>query len=127
MIELPRAVRYFLAAIVGIASGLFFPGPGLLAPTGAVVVFVGVCVLLRCATALPTFVFACFIAAAPILFFAAGLSTHTPIGESVRKSIQGFASQLELVLAFCVVPFVVGGLMHYVLHRRSALNARLLP
>jgi len=122
MPALQRAVRLLLATIVGIVSGLFLPIPGWLAPTFAVIAFVAVCFLLRCALIWSTIVFALVVAAAPTLTFAVGLSSHNAVAESLGQAFEGFASHPQLLLMFLVAPIIVGGLLHFLLHRALSRN-----
>ena len=123
----PPAIRLLLATIVGTVSGLFLPVPGWLAPTVAVLAFVSVCFLLRCASIWSTVVFAFVVAAAPALVFAAGLSTQIALVELLRQSFEGFASRPQLALVFLAGPLIVGGLLHFLLFRALSRHAPTSP
>lgn len=123
----PRPVRLLLATIVGIVCGLFLPFPAWLGPTFAVLAFVSVCFVLRCASIWSTVIFASVVAAAPALAFAIGLSSHTPVVESLIQSFEGFMSHPYLVLIFLVVPLIVGGLLHFLLFRALSRHVQVSP
>jgi hypothetical protein len=113
MSALSRTVRILVAAMVSIAFYLFWVYPAWLAPTFAVAAFVLVSFLLGCASPWFTLVFASLMAITSALLFAAGLSFHTSIAESVSLSFEGFGSLPQLLLWFVVFPFMTGAVLHF--------------
>lgn len=113
-----RMARLAAAAIAGIA--VLFVATGLYGPTMAVVAFTSVCFLLRCALVRGTIGFAALVAVTPMVAFAAGLSVHMPVLESIRLAMVGYASQPPLLARFVVGPIVVGCLFHWLILRMLA-------
>ena len=124
MFPFQRTVRILLAAALGVAVGLLWPGPGFIVPTLAVVTFILSCFALRCLSIWVTFAFVIFVGMTPILAFAYGYWTHTPLLESVLISAEGFARHFNLGVALFLGPLAAGVLLHVILRHIGVRHVR---
>ena len=117
--------RYFVAAILGIAAWVLLPVPGLFGPTFAVVTFVFSCYVLGSLSVWVTLAFTLLVGSTPILAFAFGYWSHSPLLQSLLVSVEGFAQRPTLVVAFLVAPLAVGVLLHVALRHIRVRNVPL--